>query len=152
MVSFLLALVISSVSFCPAVQPPVDGPVVAPFAPIGRYAGHWGVDFAAPPGAAVRTPAAGRVTFAGSVAGRLSVSIDLGRGMVTTVSYLSEVVARRGDRVASADLVARSGRAHDLDAVHLSLRIDGTYVDPGLLFSCRAGDISDALWLTTPPD
>lgn len=149
--SFVLALALSVASFCPAATPPVEGPVLAPFAPIGRYAGHWGVDYAADIGSEVGAAAAGTVTFAGPVAGRLSVSIDHGRGMVTTVSYLSTVGVRRGEAVAIGQSIARSGRAHDREAVHLSLRIDGSYVDPGLLFRCRVGDISEALWLTSTP-
>lgn len=149
--SWLLAFVIASTSFCPVTAAPVDGAVVEPFAPVGRYAGHWGIDFAAPLGTDVRAPVGGTVSFAGSVAGRLSVSIDHGRGMVTSLSYLSEVLVRRGQRVVVGETVAHSGVAHGRDAVHLSLRIDGTYVDPGVLFSCLVGDISDALRLTAAP-
>jgi len=129
----------------------VDGPVVAPFAPIGRYAGHWGVDFSVASGVDVHAPAAGTVVFAGSVAGRLSVSIDHGRGMISTVSYVSEVLAGREDRVSRGTVIARSGLAHGLRAVHLSLRIEGVYVDPWLLLACRGGDIPDALHLIPVP-
>lgn len=148
--SWLLAGLLSIASLCPAARLPVDGPVVAPFAPIGRYAGHWGVDVAAAPGTDVYAPAGGTVTFAGSVAGRLSVSIDHGRGMTTTVSYLSGILVGPGDRVGSGTVVAQSALAHGVEAVHLSLRIDGVYVDPSLLLACHVGDISDALWLTAP--
>ncbi len=148
----LVAAAIASASFCPVISPPADGPVVAPFAPIGRYAGHWGIDYAAPPGTGVHAPASGIVSFAGSVAGRLSVSIDHGRGIVTTVTYLSAVSTSRGVWVDRGDVIASSGRAHDLAAVHLSARIAGVYVDPGMLFRCQMGDISDALWLTTVPE
>jgi septal ring factor EnvC (AmiA/AmiB activator) len=103
------------------------------------------------PGTAVGAPAGGVVSFSGSVAGRLSVSIDHGRGMVSTVSYLAAVGVSRGSRVGVGERLATSGVAHDTAAVHLSLRIDGTYVDPAVLFRCHVGDISDALWLTPVP-
>ena len=38
---------------CPFVAP-VRGPVVAGFAPVGSYGGHWGIDFGAVPGTPVR--------------------------------------------------------------------------------------------------
>ena len=144
--SSVVAAVVA-VSLCPGASPPVDGSVIAPFAPIGRYAGHWGVDFAAPIGAAVEAPASGDVSFAGPVAGRLSVSIDHGRGIVSTVSYLSDVLVSRGDRVVGGAVVGRSGSSHGADGVHMSVRIEGVYVDPAFLLSCDVGDITDALRL-----
>jgi murein DD-endopeptidase MepM/ murein hydrolase activator NlpD len=142
----VIALVVAT-SICPAVTAPVDGPIVGRFEPIGRYSGHWGVDYATPVGSEVAAVAAGVVSFAGSVAGRRSVSIDHGRGLVTTVSYLDEVLVPTGAFVERGDPIALSGLAHDVAAVHLSLRIDGIYVDPFFLFRCRVGDISDALSL-----
>ncbi len=148
--SSLLAAVVA-VSLCPAAAPPVDGPIVATFAPVGRYSGHWGVDYAAPVGTHVNAVADGTVTFAGAVAGRLSVSIDHGRGLMSTVSYLSERVASRGDRVGRGDRLGLAGAPHDVAGVHLSLRVDGEYVDPAALFGCRQGDVSDALRLVPLP-
>ena len=55
---------------------PVDGPVISEYAPVGSYGGHWGIDYAAAVGTSVRAPASGRVTFAGSVAGMRSVTIE----------------------------------------------------------------------------
>jgi murein DD-endopeptidase MepM/ murein hydrolase activator NlpD len=136
---------------CPEAAPPVPGRVVAGFAPIGDYAGHWGVDFAADPGSPVRAVADGAVTFAGSVAGRLSVSVDHGRGLVTTLSYLSGVSVEKGRFVRGGDVLGESGLAHGTASVHLSLRIAGQYVDPMMLFSCRVGDISEALRLVPLP-
>lgn len=144
---FLLIAALLFPSPCPEVVTPVSGPVVEEFAPIGEYAGHWGVDFAALPGTPVGAVAGGTVTFAGPVAGRLSVSVDHGRGFVTTLSYLSSVDVRKGQPVAAGEVVGVSGRAHGTDSVHLSLRIDGEYTDPLVLFSCQVGSISDALRL-----
>ena len=41
---------------------PVPGEQVAAFAPVGAYAGHWGVDLAADPGTPVAAPIDGEVT------------------------------------------------------------------------------------------
>jgi murein DD-endopeptidase MepM/ murein hydrolase activator NlpD len=154
MIVLLAASLLSSLllpSPCPEAVPPVTGPVIAGYAPIGDYAGHWGVDFAAAPGSEVGAVADGTVTFAGSVAGRLSVSVAHGRGLVTTVSYLSAVSVRKGELVRSGQKLGESGRAHGTDSVHLSLRIDGEYNDPMVLFSCQVGDISEALRLVPVP-
>jgi len=63
---------------CIGLSPPVEGPVVAPFAPEGRFAGHWGVDFAVSPGTPVLGADGGVVSFAGEVAGMLSVNAATG--------------------------------------------------------------------------
>ena len=57
---------------------PVTGSQTAPFAPEGAYAGHWGVDFTAAEGSAVKAPLSGTVSFAGSVAGMQTVTIEQG--------------------------------------------------------------------------
>ncbi len=88
----LSLLLAASVSFshvvCAALRPPVDGVIVRGFAPVGRFGGHWGVDFKADPGTPVTAAGGGVVTFAGSVAGRLSVTIAHGGGLRTSYSYL----------------------------------------------------------------
>lgn len=140
-----------SVAPCPDVVAPVPGPVVERFAPVGDYGGHWGVDFAAEQGSEVVVVADGIVTFAGSVAGRRSVSVDHGRGLVTTLSYLDSSTVSRGERVERGETVGTSGLAHGRAAVHLGFRVDGRYRDPMLLFSCRTGDITEALRLVPVP-
>ena len=130
---------------------PVDGPVSAEFAPIGQYGGHWGVDFAAPVGIPVRAPASGRVTFAGSVAGMLSVTIEPVPGFKVSVSYLSERSVRAGQYVTRGQVIGATGTPHGSPGAHLSVRIGGRYVDPGPRFGCVSTDISRALRLVTPP-
>jgi murein DD-endopeptidase MepM/ murein hydrolase activator NlpD len=147
--AFAIALVVTSV--CPQTAPPVPGPEINGYAPSGSYAGHWGVDFEAELGKAVRAVADGVVTFSGSVVDHFSVTIDHGRGWVTSLSYLEVTLVDQGEHVHRGQIVGLSGRAHGLDAVHVSLRIDGTYRDPDLLFTCRQGSISDALHLVALP-
>lgn len=133
------------------VSAPVDGPVTVPYAPVGEYAGHWGVDFAAEPGSAVRAPASGVVTFAGSVAGMRTVTIEPVSGLKVSVSYLSVVNVSIGARVTRGQRVGASGVPHGLPGVHLSVRVDGRYVNPGGYLGCRTTDISRALRLIEPP-
>ena len=130
--------------------PPVPGKVVAPFAPVGLYAGHWGVDLAAEPGGLVRAPLTGTVTFAGSVAGMLTVTIGSG-DLKNSVSYLASVDVVAGQSVEAGDRVGRSGAAHGETGVHLSVRIQDRYVDPEPFLHCRFGPISDALRLVPYP-
>ena len=123
--------------FCPPARAPVDGPVVRSFAPAGAYAGHWGADLAAPSGTPVVAVADGVVTFAGSVAGRLSVTVHHGGGVRTSYSYLSSVAVAPGLVVAAGIVLGASGTDHGIEAVHLSLRVGDAYVDPLRWLACR---------------
>ncbi|HLB40142.1 MAG TPA: M23 family metallopeptidase [Actinomycetota bacterium] len=114
---------------------PVHGAIVRgydpPDAPYG--AGHRGIDIAAPPGTVVVSPAAGVVTFAGPVGGRLFVTIDHGGGVVSTGSWLTSLLVRKGDQVVMGQPIATTGWGHPDLAVphlHLGVRLDGEYVDP----------------------
>jgi murein DD-endopeptidase MepM/ murein hydrolase activator NlpD len=114
---------------------PVVGPVVRGFdPPDSPYgSGHRGVDIAAPIGTVVRAPAAGVVSFAGNVGGRLFVTIDHGGGLLSTCSFLSSILVHKDDLVAQGQIVALSGTGHIGDTtpnVHLGVRLNGRYVDP----------------------
>ncbi len=120
----------------PPLRPPVAGPVVRGYeAPAGPYgAGHRGVDLAAATGAPVGAPAAGRVVFAGGVAGTVWASIEVAPGVVTTLGPLRALAVTSGRRVAAgarlADLAPGHGSGRHPTTLHLGLRIDGAYVDP----------------------
>lgn len=112
-----------------------------PYAP-----GHRGLDVAAPVGSPVRASAPGVVSFAGNVAGNRSVTVDHGRGLVTSYSYLGEIKTTKGTVVALGDVVGTVDRGHadeDLPPhVHLSARRDGVYFDPiGLYIGISISDL-----------
>jgi murein DD-endopeptidase MepM/ murein hydrolase activator NlpD len=114
---------------------PVQGPVLRPFdAPDSPYgSGHRGIDIGAGWGTPVGATAPGTVSFAGPVGGHLFVTIDHGAGLVSTYSWLSAIVVRKGDAVSEGQVVARSGNGHPGDPVpslHLGVRLAGVYVDP----------------------
>lgn len=144
MVSFLLAAAVCLV-------PPVDGPIVNDYAPSGAYSGHWGIDYAAPLASELSAPVTGRVTFAGSVAGMRTLTIEPLPGFKVSLSYLATVLVSAGDWVRSGDLVATAGSPHGTPGVHMSTRINGAYVDPVGQLGCRHTEISRALRLVTPP-
>jgi murein DD-endopeptidase MepM/ murein hydrolase activator NlpD len=140
---FLLLLMISLLapssivhSSCPGLSLPVDGAIVRPYAPAGRYAGHWGVDIATAPGTPVEAAEAGTVTFAGQVAGVNSVTIDHGGGLRTSYSYLRDIEVPKGRWVAAGAIVGRSGLDHELAVVHFSVRIGTVYQDPKNWLAC----------------
>ena len=110
---------------------PAAGAVVRGFeAPAGPYGpGHRGVDIAAAVGSPVSAPAAGRVTFAGPVAGSRWASVLVAPGVVATVGPLLDPAVAAGDRVRTRAPLGRLAAGHG-GAVHLSLRVDGAYVDP----------------------
>lgn len=117
-------------------QPEVVHPFVAPLDPYGP--GHRGVDLAGVVGQPVLAVAPGRVSFAGSVAGRGIVVVDHGRLRTTYEPVL--VTGARGDRVRRGDvlgtLTLTGGHCVPLACLHLGVRVGDAYLDPlGLLGS-----------------
>ena len=124
---------------------PADGAVLRPFA-LGAdaYAAgqHRGVDVAGPDGSAVRAPAGGVVTFAGSLPtyGR-GVTILTGDGYAVTLVHLGEIGVAKGDTVGEGTPVGTMGTSgtpeQSVPSVHLGIRRaadEEGYVDPlGLL-------------------
>ena len=128
---------------------PVDGPVLRPFV-FGDdpYLGgqHRGLDVGAEPGARVRAPASGVVSFAGTVpGGGRALTIQTADGWSVTLLQLGSILAGRGDSVREGDVVALAGASVDAvtTAPHVHLGIRRTaephgYVDPLLLLPPRA--------------
>ncbi|MFG2967646.1 peptidoglycan DD-metalloendopeptidase family protein [Streptomyces sp. NPDC048288] len=99
--------------------------------------GHRGVDVAASAGEPVRAVAAGRVSFAGRVAGRGVVSVALtGTDLRTTYEPVTATV-EKGDEVAAGQVVGtvEPAGAHcgASACVHWGLLRGETYLDPLLL-------------------
>lgn len=119
-------------------RPPVTPvTVVALFDPPAQrwLAGHRGVDLRTSPGAIVRAAGAGRVTFAGTVAGRGVVTVDHG-DLRTTYEPVDTMVARGQDLTAGEALgTVSTGTGHcgSGRCLHLGLRRGREYLDPMLL-------------------
>ncbi|MFF3908559.1 murein hydrolase activator EnvC family protein [Streptomyces sp. NPDC001848] len=106
-------------------------PPATPYGP-----GHRGVDLAAAAGDPVRAVAAGRVTFAGRVAGRGVVAVDLtgtGDPPLRTTYEPVRASVREGDEVDPGDVlgVLEPSTAHcPGPCLHWGLRRGETYLDP----------------------
>jgi murein DD-endopeptidase MepM/ murein hydrolase activator NlpD len=109
-----------------------DAPEDDPFA-----SGHRGIDVAAAVGSPVRASSAGVVSFAGNVAGNLTVSVDH-PDVRTTYSFLGSIAVKKGARLELGDVVGTVGTGHPNSGlpphVHLSARRSGEYFDPVELY------------------
>lgn len=121
-------------------------------------AGHRGVDLAARPGEPVRAVAAGRVSFAGKVAGRGVVSVELaGTGSPPLRTTYEPVGARvrEGDRVAAGDVVGvleRDGFHCPAGCLHWGLRRGDAYLDPLSLLDRGPSRLLPVLGVPLPAD
>ena len=120
---------------------PVDGPVLRPFT-FGEdpYAAgqHRGIDVADEPGAPVRAPSSGIVSFAGSVpGGGRTVTVETADGYSVTLVHLGTIAVVRHEALAEGTPVGTIGPTgdaeHDAPYVHLGIRLTSDaqgYVDP----------------------
>jgi len=124
---------------------PVGGPVLQYFRfSDDPYAGgqHRGIDVGASAGASVVAPAAGTVSFAGTVpGGGRTLTIETGDGYSVTLVHLGSVSVGRGAAVGEGETVGTIGPSGTAEVaepyVHLGIRVtaeENGYVDPlGLL-------------------
>ncbi|BFO15698.1 hypothetical protein SHKM778_20860 [Streptomyces sp. KM77-8] len=105
-----------------------------PATPYGR--GHRGVDLAAAPGAQVRAVAAGRVSFAGRVAGRGVVSLELtatGEPPLRTTYEPVHATVAEGTEVAAGEPLGTLEPTNShctTPCLHWGLRRADTYLNP----------------------
>ncbi|HWQ86166.1 M23 family metallopeptidase [Brevundimonas sp.] len=98
---------------------------------------HYGIDLAAPQGALIRAPAAGRVTLAQPglhFEGGL-VLIDHGQGLISAYLHQSRLDVRAGQTVMRGDLIGRVGMTGRATGPHLCWRLKwrDRNLDPSLL-------------------
>ncbi len=120
---------------CGPHRPPVTAVISDPFRPPAQRwgRGNRGLQYATTAGQLVQASCDGVVVFAGSIGGRLYVSIDHGAALRTTYSFLGSIRVRRGDRIRQGQIVGRAGETR----FHFGARLDGAYIDPALLFGAR---------------
>ncbi|HEY6052900.1 MAG TPA: M23 family metallopeptidase, partial [Gaiellaceae bacterium] len=120
---------------------PSDGVVLRGFT-LGSdaYAGgqHRGIDIEGSAGGPVRAPAAGQVSFAGTVpSSGKSVTIQTADGYAVTLTHLGSIAVAKGDAVGEGQAVGTIGPSGDPEVdqpyVHLGVRLASDpngYVDP----------------------
>jgi hypothetical protein len=111
---------------------PVDGPVLQPFTfdPAHPYAAgeHRGIDIAADASEAVLAPAAGTVTFSGTVPGSgRALTITTADGLAVTLTHLGSLSVAAGTPVAEGQPVGAVGPSGDPEVagpyLHLGIRL-----------------------------
>jgi len=116
-------------------EPPLGHPlrIEAAFSlPNGPYrAGHRGIDLSGAPGAEVRAPASGTISFVGMVVDRPVVSIRLDERTVVSMEPVESGLAQ-GDAIARGEVVGTIGVGGHCGSgcLHLGVRVDGAYVNP----------------------
>ena len=95
--------------------------------------GHRGVDLQVPVDAKLLAPVAGRVIYAGDLAGRGVVSIEAANGIRSTYEPVQPLVSA-GQMVGAGEPVATLAAGHDQNALHWGAKVGPkAYRDP-LLF------------------
>ncbi|NEN06677.1 M23 family metallopeptidase [Diaminobutyricibacter tongyongensis] len=118
---------------------PIAPPVVvgrAFVAPATAYsAGHRGIDLTVIPGAEVRSPVDGTVTFSGVVVDRPVLTLDVGNDLLVSFEPIESVVAK-GDHVARSEFIGRvaDGGHCAAGCLHVGVRLRGAYISPLLFF------------------
>jgi murein DD-endopeptidase MepM/ murein hydrolase activator NlpD len=112
-------------------HPPVLRDWEPPATVYGR--GHRGVDLSAPAGTPVRAVAAGRVSFAGRVAGRGVVSVELSGTDLRTTYEPVRASVKKGDALEAGEVVGTvepTGSHCTVTCVHWGLLRGETYLNP----------------------
>jgi len=118
---------------------PVEGPITSQFGTRRSYNGgparsyHEGIDYDAPPGAAVLAANDGQVALAEPLTVRgNAVIIDHGLGVYSGYYHLSEINAQEGQQVKKGDTVGKVGDTGLATGPHLhwEIRVSGINIDP----------------------
>jgi murein DD-endopeptidase MepM/ murein hydrolase activator NlpD len=102
---------------------------------------HFGLDFAAPKGDAVKAPAAGVVTLfvADMFYSGGTLLIDHGHGISSSFLHLSKSYVKKGDTVKKGQLIAEVGASGRATGPHLDWRINwfAVRIDPALVLKLQ---------------
>lgn len=122
---------------------PVDGPLSSPFGLRRFFNGeernpHSGLDFAAPQGTPVKSPAAGRVILTGSYFfNGNTLFVDHGQGLISMFCHLSRIDVNIGDELPRGGvlgLVGATGRATG-PHLHWNVSLNDARVDPAIFIN-----------------
>lgn len=119
---------------------PVDGRLSSAFGLRRFFNGeernpHSGLDFAAPTGTSIRTPAAGQVILVGDYFfNGKTVFVDHGQGLISMFCHLSSIDVKVGDELARGQHVGKVGATGRATGPHLhwNVSLNNTRVDPSI--------------------
>ena len=98
---------------------------------------HLGIDYAAPKGTEVRSPADGQVTLAerGFYFTGDSIILDHGHGVSTIYAHLDEILVKKGDFIKKGQIIGKVGSTGRATGPHLHFGMNwlGTKIDPELI-------------------
>lgn len=95
--------------------------------------GHTGIDIFVPDGSLLLAPGYGRIWFAGKVAGREVITLEV-EGMLISFDAATTTL-NTGEVVAKGQIFGISVDHHcGNNCLHLGLRVSGNYLNPLLLF------------------
>ncbi len=142
---------------------PSDGAVLQPYSfdPAHPYAAgqHRGIDVGGAAGAPVVAPAAGSVTFSGTVPGSgKTVTVTTPEGLAVTLTHLGSLSVAEGAAVAEGDGVGTIGPSGEPEVqepyLHLGIRVEANaqgYLDPLSLLPARPAPVAAPSAPTAPP-
>ena len=119
---------------------PAKGPISSPFG-LKRILNdqprnpHSGLDIAAPAGAEIKAPAAGRVTAVGDYFfNGNTVLLDHGQGLISMYCHMSKINVEVGAVLSPGDLIGKVGQTGRVTGPHLhwSVSLNNARVDPNL--------------------
>ena len=132
----------NEIDFLDGFEKPLDGPITGVYGSQRVYNGvpknpHYGVDYAAPTGTAVKAPAAGIVRLAHRdlfYSGGTLI-IDHGHGLSSSFLHLSDILVAEGSRVTHGQPIAKVGATGRATGPHLDWRMNwrNQRIDPQLV-------------------
>jgi murein DD-endopeptidase MepM/ murein hydrolase activator NlpD len=120
---------------------PAEGPISSPFG-LKRFFNnqarrpHSGIDIAAPRGADIIAPAAGKIILTGNFFfNGNSIFIDHGQGLITMYCHMDELDSKQGQWVKRGDLIGKIGSTGRATGPHLhwTVSLNNSRIEP-LLF------------------
>ena len=120
---------------------PTEGPYSSAFGLKRFFNGqarkpHSGIDIAAPEGAPIIAPAAGKVVLTGDFFfNGNSVFIDHGQGLISMMCHMSRIDVKEGDDIQQGDLIGAVGKTGRATGPHLhwTVSLNNARVNPKLL-------------------
>ena len=132
----------NEIDFLDGFEKPLNGPITGVYGSQRVYNGvpknpHYGVDYAAPTGTAVKAPAAGVVRLAHRdlfYSGGTLI-IDHGHGLSSSFLHLSDILVAEGSRVTHGQTIAKVGATGRATGPHLDWRMNwrNQRIDPQLV-------------------